>query len=69
MVSSVKADFSLWDDEEALHKAFLDALTKLDRQTVQQHIDDLRKKESDGVMNGEEKEELRTLLASKGARP
>ena len=55
--------------EDQWKSEFLDALTQLDRQTVQQRIDDLMKKQGEGLLNDDEKQELRTLLASKGVRP
>ncbi len=55
-------------DEDAWRTEFLDALAQLDRQTMQQRIDDLMKRQGDGVIADAEKDELRTLLANRGVR-
>ncbi|MGH8123000.1 MAG: DNA primase, partial [Rudaea sp.] len=47
---------------------FLDALGQLDRQTVQQRIDDLLKKQGETALADEEKNELRSLLANRGSK-
>jgi DNA primase len=46
---------------------FVDALRQLEKQTVQQRIDDLMAKQSAGGLADAEKHELRQLLANKGA--
>ena len=54
---------------EAEWKAeFLDALGQLDKQTVQQRIDDLRAKQREATIGDAEKQELRELLAGKFVR-
>jgi DNA primase len=47
---------------------FLDALGQLDKQTVQQRIDDLMQKQREGSLGNTEKDELRSLLASRSAK-
>ncbi len=47
---------------------FLDALGQLDKQTVQQRIDDLMAKQREGVLANAEKDELRSLLANRVAK-
>jgi len=54
--------------EDAWRMEFLDALAQLDRQTVQQRIDDLMKRQAEGALADTEKDELRTLLANRGSR-
>jgi DNA primase len=54
--------------EDAWRMEFHDALAQLDRQTVQQRIDDLMKRQGEGSIADAEKDELRTLLASRGVR-
>ena len=54
--------------EDAWRTEFLDALAQLDRQTVQQRIDDLMKRQGEGMIADAEKDELRTLLANRGVR-
>ncbi|MEO6968074.1 MAG: DNA primase [Rhodanobacteraceae bacterium] len=53
-------------EPEALRAEFLDALRKLDEQTVQQRLDALIRKQSEGALDEVEKNELRELLARKG---
>jgi len=47
---------------------FLDALGQLDKQTVQQRIDDLMTKQREGALANAEKDELRALLLSRAAK-
>ena len=54
--------------EEAWSREFADALGQLDRQTVQQRIDDLMQKQGDASINDDEKTELRGLLANRGSK-
>ena len=56
------------DGEDASRMEFLDALAQLDRQTVQQRIDDLVKKKSDSTISDAENEELRGLFANRGTK-
>ena len=54
-------------DEDALRVEFLDALAQLDRQTHQQRLDELLKKQGESALDTDEKDELRRLLAAKNA--
>lgn len=54
-------------DHDALRVEFLDALLQLDRQTHQQRLDDLLKKQGESALDAVEKDELRRLLAAKNA--
>ncbi len=47
---------------------FVDALSQLDRQTVQQRVDDLLARQAEGPLSDTEKAELRDCLAAKGRR-
>jgi DNA primase len=51
--------------EDEWRAEFLDALAQLDRQTHQQRLDDLLKKQGESAIDANEKDELRRLLASK----
>jgi DNA primase len=51
--------------EDAWRAEFLDALAQLDRQTHQQRLDDLLKKQADSAIDDTEKDELRRLLTAK----
>ncbi|MBS0432415.1 MAG: DNA primase [Proteobacteria bacterium] len=53
-------------DADALRAEFADALRKLVAQTAQQRLDALVRKQSEGTLDDEEKNELRGLLARKG---
>jgi DNA primase len=59
-------DFPGGSDEAAAE--FADALAQLQRQTAQQRLDDLLAKQADAALADDDKQELRELLASKGAR-
>jgi DNA primase len=64
ITSSVKADFAIWDDEQALGTAFQGALAQLDKQTRQQRVDELNARRAEVGMTGlsdSEKAELREL--------
>ena len=64
ITSSVKADFAVWDDEQALATAFQGALAQLDKQTRQQRVDELNARRAEVGMTGlsdSEKAELREL--------
>ncbi len=50
---------ALWRDE------FLDAMAQLEKQTLQQRIDELQAKQRDGGLDDEDKAELRALLLTK----
>ncbi len=52
-------------DNDALRAEFVDAIRQLDRQTHQQRLDDLLKKQEDTALGADEKDELRRLLAGK----
>ena len=54
-------------DNDALRAEFVDAIRQLDRQTHQQRLDDLLKKQEDTALGADEKDELRRLLAGKNA--
>ncbi len=53
-------------EPEALRAEFLDALRRLGEQTVQQRLDALIRKQTEGALGEHEKNELRELLARKG---
>jgi DNA primase len=64
ITSAVKADFAVWDDEQALATAFQGALSQLDKQTRQQRVDELNARRAEVGMTGlsdSEKAELREL--------
>lgn len=52
--------------EDAWRAEFFDALKQLDRQTMQQRVEDLMKKQADSSITAVEKDELRNLLPLKG---
>ncbi len=52
-------------DEAALAREFQDALAQLDRQTVQQRIDELLQRQAESGLSNAEKLELRELLAQR----
>jgi DNA primase len=52
-------------EPEILREEFVDALRKLAEQTVQQRLDALIRKQSEGALDALEKNELRELLAKK----
>jgi len=52
-------------EPEALRAEFVDAMRKLGEQTTQQRLDALIRKQSEGGLDGAEKDELRGLLARK----
>jgi DNA primase len=54
--------------EQEARAEFVDAVAQLERQTIQQRLDDLRRKQGDSPLSDAEKQELRGLLADKGAR-
>jgi DNA primase len=54
-------------EPETLREEFADALRKLAEQTVQQRLDALIKKQTEAVLDAEEKNELRELLARKAS--
>ena len=54
--------------EDEWRTEFLDALAQLDRQTLQQRLDDLMKKKDSAGLLDSEKDELRTLLANRTSR-
>ncbi|MEO7148778.1 MAG: toprim domain-containing protein, partial [Rhodanobacteraceae bacterium] len=55
-------------EPEALRVEFLDALRKLDEQTVQQRLDALIRQQGEGTLDEIGKQALRELLARKGAQ-
>ncbi len=54
-------------EDDALRAEFIDAIGQLDRQTHQQRLDDLLKKQGETALGVDEKAELRRLLAGKNA--
>ncbi len=54
--------------EDQWKTEFLDALGQLDRQTLQQRVDDLLKKQGETALADKEKNELRSLLANRGSK-
>ncbi|HST28948.1 MAG TPA: DNA primase, partial [Rudaea sp.] len=54
-------------EDDALRAEFVDAIRQLDRQTHQQRLDDLLKKQGEIALTSEEKNELRQLLTAKNA--
>jgi DNA primase len=54
-------------EDDALRAEFVDAIGQLDRQTHQQRLDDLLKKQGEIALTVEEKDELRQLLSAKNA--
>lgn len=59
------ASQALPGEEAKWHEEFLDAMAQLERQTVQQRIDELQAKQREIGLDGEDKAELRALLLSK----
>jgi DNA primase len=55
-------------EPETLRTEFLDALRKLAEQTTQQRLDALIRKQSEGTLDANDKNELRELLARKAAQ-
>ncbi|MGA9421438.1 MAG: DNA primase, partial [Rhodanobacteraceae bacterium] len=55
--------------EDEARMEFVDAIAQLDRQSVQQRLDDLLKQKTESSLDNEETAELRELLASKGRAP
>ena len=53
--------------DEAARAEFSDAITQLDRQTRQQRLDDLGRKQAESSLSDDEKAELRALHAGKAA--
>ncbi|HEU4665837.1 MAG TPA: DNA primase [Dokdonella sp.] len=47
---------------------FVDAIAQLERQTAQQRLDDLTRRQAEAPLTDEEKQQLRALLAGKAAR-
>ncbi|MBO9661927.1 MAG: toprim domain-containing protein [Dokdonella sp.] len=54
--------------EEEARAELLDAIVQLERQTTRQRRDDLTRRQAEGALSDEEKEELRRLLANKATR-
>jgi len=54
-------------EDDLLRAEFVDAIHQLDRQTHQQRLDDLLKKQGEAALDADEKDELRRLLAAKNA--
>jgi DNA primase len=54
-------------EDDLLRAEFVDAIRQLDRQTHQQRLDDLLKKQGEAALDADEKDELRRLLAAKNA--
>ncbi|KAB8318319.1 DNA primase, partial [Tolypothrix campylonemoides VB511288] len=55
-------------DEAQWRQVLLDAIAQLDRQTLQQRVDELRTKQRDGALDAHDKDELRALLQQIAAR-
>ncbi len=55
-------DEALWRNE------FLDAMAQLERQTLQQRVDELQAKQREGILEPRDKEEMRALLGSLATR-
>src|SRR5690606_11143764 len=51
-------------DEALWHEEFLDAMAQLERQVLQQRVDELQAKQRDGGLDMRDKEEMRALLGS-----
>ena len=51
-------------DETVWRDQFLDAMAQLERQTLQQRIDELQAKRADSGLEERDKEELRALLGN-----
>ena len=51
-------------DESLWHNEFLDAMAQLERQTLQQRIDELQAKRAESGLEERDKEELRALLGN-----
>jgi len=55
-------DARLLDDEERLRRSFVDVIARLEQQMLQQHIDSLQAKQREGVLDEQDKQQLRQLL-------
>ncbi|QDA57553.1 DNA primase [Thermomonas aquatica] len=62
------AALNLPGEEDALRAEFLDAMAQLDRQVLQQRLDELQRQQRDGGLNDADKQELRELLQARLAR-
>ncbi|HEY0179653.1 MAG TPA: DNA primase [Dokdonella sp.] len=54
--------------EDEARAEFVDAIAQLEKQTLQQRIDDLLRRQAEAALSKEQKDELRALLASRGVR-
>lgn len=61
------ASLSLPGDETTLSSEFIDAVTQLERQTLQQRLDELQAKQRESGLDDTDKVELRALLQSRFA--
>ena len=59
------ATLELPGEESALHTEFLDAMAQLDKQVLQQRIDELQQQQRDGGLGDADKQELRELLQAR----
>jgi DNA primase len=59
------ASQSLPGDEAGMRREFLDTIAQLDRQTLQQRIDELQAKQSSDGLDDADKSELRGLLLAR----
>ncbi len=55
-------DARLLDDGERLRSSFVDVIARLEQQMLQQHIDGLQAKQREGVLDEQDKQQLRQLL-------
>ena len=62
------AVLNLPGEEDALRAEFIDAITQLERQVLQQRLDELQQQQRDGGLTDADKQELRELLQARLAR-
>jgi len=62
------AALNLPGEEDALRTEFLDAMAQLDRQVLQQRLDELQRQQRDGGLSDADKQELRELLQARLTR-
>ena len=62
------AALNLPGEEDALRAEFIDAITQLERQVLQQRLDELQQQQRDGGLTDADKQELRELLQARLAR-
>ena len=59
------AALNLPGEEDALRTEFIDAIGQLDRQVLQQRLDELQRQQRDGGLTDADKQELRELLQAR----